>query len=174
MNPSQKITAANLEDGSLLEAAVTTFNNERTEPHLINILEILRDSYVWIPCNAVLSEEDQKYWDDIAQKLSDDPEADPTELIGKEFKTEGTTRMIPDILQNGEAYFFPVFSTVETMGEYGENFSKVQRHMLEAITLAKNNEKELAGIVLNAFTEPFVLDAKIWDIVENMKSRIEE
>ena len=82
--------------------------------------------------------------------------------------------MIPDILQNREAYFFPVFSTVEAMGEYGESFSKVQRHMLDAITLAKNNEKELAGIVLNAFTEPFVLDAKIWDIVENMKSRIEE
>lgn len=174
MNPNQKITAADLEDGSLLESAVTAFNNERTEPHLIDILEILRDSYVWIPCNAVLSEEDQKYWDDIAQKLTDDPDADPTELIGKEFKTEGATRMIPDILQNGEAYFFPVFSTVEAMGEYGENFSKVQRHMLEAITLAKNNEKELAGIVLNAFTEPFVLDAKIWDIVENMKSRIEE
>ncbi len=174
MNPSQKITAADLEDGSLLEAAVTAFNNERTEPHLIDILEILRDSYVWIPCNAVLSEEDQKYWDDIARKLTDDPDADPTELIGKEFKTEGATRMIPDILQNGEAYFFPVFSTVEAMGEYGDNFSKVQRHMLEAITLAKNNEKELAGIVLNAFTEPFVLDAKIWDIVEKMKSRIEE
>ena len=82
--------------------------------------------------------------------------------------------MIPDILQNGEDYFFPVFSTIEAMGEYGENFSKVQRHILEAIALAKNNEKELAGIVLNAFTEPFVLDAKIWDIVENMKSRIEE
>lgn len=174
MNPSQKITAEDLEDGSMLEAAVTTFNNERTEPHLIDILEILRDSYVWIPCTAVLSDEDQKYWDDIAEKLTSDPDADPTELIGKEFKTEGPTKMIPDILQNGEDYFFPVFSTIDAMGEYGENFSKVQRHMLEAIALAKNNDKELAGIVLNAFTEPFVLDAKIWDIVENMKSRIGE
>ena len=82
--------------------------------------------------------------------------------------------MIPDILQNGEAYFFPVFSTVEAMGEYGENFSKLQKHMLEVIPLARNNEKKPVGIVLNAFTEPFVLDAKIWDIVENMKSRLEE
>ena len=60
------------------------------------------------------------------------------------------------------------------MGEYGDNFSKVQRHMLEVIPLARNNEKDLSGIVLNAFTEPFVLDKEIWDIVENMKSRIEE
>lgn len=174
MNPSQKITAANLEDGSMLEEAVTAFNNERTEPHLIDILEILRDSYVWIPCNAVLSDEDQKYWNDIAQKVTDDLDADPAELIGKEFKTVGATRMIPDILQNGEQFFFPIFTTTEAMGEYGDNFSKVQRHMLEVIPLARNNEKDLAGIVLNAFTEPFVLDKEIWDIVENMKSRIEE
>lgn len=174
MNSSKKITAADLEDGSMLEEAVIAFNNERTEPHLIDILEILRDSYVWIPCNAVLSDEDQKYWNDIAQKLTDDPDADPTELIGKEFKTVGATRMIPDILQNGEQFFFPIFTTTEAMGELGDNFSKVQRHMLEVIPLARNNEKDLAGIVLNAFTEPFVLDKEIWDIVENMKSRIEE
>lgn len=174
MNPSQKITAADLEDGSMLEEAVTAFNNERTEPHLIDILEILRDSYVWIPCNAVLSDEDQKYWNDIAQKLTDDPDADPTDLIGKEFKTVGATRMIPDILQKGGQFLFPIFTTTEAMGEYGDNFSRVQRHMLEVIPLARNNEKDLAGIVLNAFTEPFVLDKEIWDIVENMKSRIEE
>lgn len=174
MNPDKKITEADLEDGSLLEAAVTAFNNERTEEHLINILEILRDSYVWIPCSVVMSEEDQKQFDAIAQKLKDDPDADPTELIGTEFKTEGVTRMIPDILQNGELYFFPVFTTIEAMGEYGHHFSKVQRHMLEAVSLAEHNERELAGIVLNAFTEPFVLDSGIFDILKQMKSRITE
>ena len=84
------------------------------------------------------------------------------------------TRFIPDILQNGGAFFFPIFSTTEAMGEYGEHFSKVQKHILEVIPLARNNEKQLEGIVLNAFTEPFVLDADIWDMVEKMKSRIIE
>ena len=46
--------------------------------------------------------------------------------------------------------------------------------MLEVIQLARNNEKKPIGIVLNAFTEPFVLDKEIWDMVENMKSRIVE
>ena len=174
MNPDKKITEADLEDDSLLEAAVTAFNNERTEEYLINILEILRDSYVWIPCSVVMSEKDQNRLDDIAQKLKDDPDADPTELIGTEFKTEGVTRMIPDILQNGELYFFPVFTTIEAMGEYGHHFSKVQRHMLEAVSLVEHNERELAGIVLNAFTEPFVLDAGIFDNLKNMKSRSTE
>ena len=45
--------------------------------------------------------------------------------------------------------------------------------ILEVIPLARNNDKDLAGIVLNAFSEPFVLDKEIWDIVENMKSRIQ-
>lgn len=39
--------------------------------------------------------------------------------------------------------------------------------------LSRNNEKELAGIVLNVFSEPFVLDKELWDIIENMKSRIQ-
>ena len=172
MNPSMEITEQDLEDGKMLEEAVTAFNKERSEGRLIDILEIMRDSYVWVPCNAVFSDEDQKRWDEIAEKLTNDPEMDPNDLIGKEFRTEGETRMIPDILQNGDRYFFPVFSTERAMGEYGENFSKVQSHMLEVINLARNNEKKLAGIVLNAFTEPFVLDSEIWDIVENMKSRI--
>ncbi len=41
------------------------------------------------------------------------------------------------------------------------------------IPMARNNEKNVAGIVLNAFTEPFVLDAEIFDMVENMKTRLE-
>ena len=39
--------------------------------------------------------------------------------------------------------------------------------------MARNNEKNVSGIVRNAFTEPFVLDAEIYDIVEKMKSRLE-
>ena len=46
MNPSAKITDADLEDGSMLEAAVHKFNEERNEPNFLDLLEILRDSYV--------------------------------------------------------------------------------------------------------------------------------
>ena len=94
-------------------------------------------------------------------------------MIGKTFSTKEAVRMIPDILQNGEQFFFPIFSSVEEMGEYGEHFSKVQKHILEVIPMARNNEKNVSGIVLNAFTEPFVLDAEIFDMVEIMKTRLE-
>ena len=170
MNPSQKLKPEDLEDGSMLEAAVSAFNAERTEPHWLDIMEILRDSFVWVPCTAVMSDADQKRMEEMVLKMKDNPEA----LIGQNFVAQDETRLVPDILQNGDNFFFPIFSTTEAMGEYGEHFSKVQKHMLEVIPLARNNEKKPVGIVLNAFTEQFVLDAEVWDIVEKMKSRIEE
>ena len=94
-------------------------------------------------------------------------------MIGKTFSTKEAVRMIPDILQNGEQFFFPIFSSVEEMGEYGEHFSKVQKHILEGIPMARNSEKNVAGIVLNAFSESFILDAELFDMIENMKSRLE-
>ena len=46
--------------------------------------------------------------------------------------------------------------------------------MLEVIPLARNNEKKPVGIVLNAFGDSYILlEDKIWDVVKNMKSRIQ-
>lgn len=170
MNPSAKITAEDLEDGSMLEAEVSQFNKERNEPNLISIMEILRDSYVWVPCNAIMSDADQTRIEALIKGAENNLDG----LMGEEFVAHDETRMVPDILQNGEAFFFPIFSTAEAMGDYGNDFSKIQKHMLDVIKLARNNEKEPVGIVLNAFSEPFVLDKEIWDLVEDMKSRIVE
>lgn len=169
MNPSAVITAEDLEDGSMLEETVTRFNENRNNDTFIDLLEILRDSFVWVPCTAVFSDEDQARLEKIIEEAGDNPEA----LVGLQFQAADQTRLIPDILENGDAYFFPIFSTAEAMGKYGEHFSKIQKHILEVIPLARNNEKEPIGIVLNAFSEPFILDKEIWDIVENMKSRLQ-
>lgn len=169
MTPSRKLKAEDLEDGSLLKEAVSIFNKERNKEHFIDILEFLRDSYVWIPCNAVMSEADMAEIEQAVKESGDDLSS----MIGKTFSTKEAVRMIPDILQNGEQFFFPVFSSVEEMEEYGEHFSKVQKHILEVISMARNSEKNVSGIVLNAFTEPFILDAEIFDMVENIKSRLE-
>ena len=168
MNPSQILKPEDLEDGSMLREAIAAFNADRTEQGLIQIMEILRDSLVWVPCNAVLSELDQKAFSDLIDKANGDLDS----LVGIELSNQENIRMIPDILQNGDQFFFPAFITAEDMGEYGQHFSKVQKHFLEVIALARNNEKNVAGIVINAFTEPWVLDREIFDLVENMKSRL--
>lgn len=50
----------------------------------------------------------------------------------------------------------------------------IQKHMMEVLPLAKNNDKKPSGIVLNAFSDPFVLEASIYDVFEKMKSRLPE
>ena len=137
MTPSQKLTAEDLEDGTLLKEAIIVFNQERTENHFLDILEYLRDSFVWIPCSA----------------------------------EKETLNRVPVISQN-DKLFFPVFSGVEEMSIYNERFSKVKKHMLDVISLVKNNEKNFTGIVINAFTEALILDAELFDVIEQMKSRL--
>lgn len=169
VDPGTGLTEADLADGKMLEEAAARFNAEGNEENFIEVLEILRDSYVWIPCSAILSSEDQAGIEARIAELGDDLDG----IIGETLVTHDPTALVPDILQNEEAFFFPVFSTAEAMGEYGNRFSKIQMHILEVIPLARNNEKDVAGIVLNAFSDPFVLDRDIWDILENMESRIQ-
>lgn len=172
MGPSMEISAEDLADGEMLREAIKRFNENRTQDNFIDVLEILRDSYVWIPCNAIPGENDQAE----LEKLIDSADGDLDSLIGKTFSNKENIRMVPDILQNGDNFFFPVFTRTGEMGEYGKRFSKLEKHFLEAIRLARGNDKkqELRGIVIDAFSEVFVLDKELWDLAESIKSRLEE
>ena len=67
--------------------------------------------------------------------------------------------------------FLNTNAAAEDMGEYGEHFSKVQKHFLECMVLARNNEKGVKGIVVNAFSEPFVLTVDLFDATARISSR---
>jgi hypothetical protein len=96
------------------------------------------------------------------------------DMIGQDFVANDSIRLVPDILMNGDDFYFPVFSDEESMGEYGKDFSKVARHILDVIPLARNNEKKVKGIVINAFSEPFILDDRLYDLIESLESRLIE
>lgn len=168
MNPSQKITAEDLKDGTMLESSIYNFNREKNQDHFLDILEILRDSYVWVPGVFIMSDTDESRMKDLIEQS----ETEPQSIVGNTFKTQDQCKFKPDILKYDEDLFFPVFSNPEAMGEYGNQMSKIQQHFLDVITLAANHEQNLSGIVINAFSEPFVLDKDLWDIVKNMKSRL--
>ena len=170
--PDDEITAELLEDGSYLKRAVEICRRNRTQLNLIKLARILRDSLVWVPCNAIFSDADNEAVNKVVMAAIENNDLDS--LIGHTFTNKDEVRMVPDILQNGEDYFFPVFSSEEEMGEYGEQFSKVQRHFLEAANLARNNEKHVKGIVINVFTEPFEIPVELFDIIAGMKSSLEE
>ena len=170
--PDEPVTPELLEDGSFLRRAIAICNRNRTELNLIKLARILRDSWVWIPCNAVMSDADYNAWNKVVLEALE--KGDPDSLIGQELISQDNIRLVPDILQNGEDFFFPVFTSEEEMGEYGERFSKIEKHFLEAANLAKNNEKNVKGIVINAFTEPIVIPGEMFDVISRMKSSLPE
>lgn len=159
-----------IEDGSFLKRATEICNRNRTQLNMIKLLRILRDSYVWVPCTAILSEADMDMFERAAKKA--EASGNLELLVGQEFSTQDNVRLVPDILQNGDEFFFPVFTTAEEMGEYGSGFSKVEKHFLEAIILAKNNDRDVAGIVINAFSEPFVIDKELFELIEGIESSV--
>lgn len=165
--PEDPITPELLEDGSYLKRAVEICNRNRTELNMIKLLRILKESFVWIPCQAIMSDAD----DEALMKIVKDAQekGDLESIVGTELSNQDQIRMIPDILQNGDSFFFPVFTTAEEMGEYGNQFSKIQRPFLEAVHLAENNEKKIAGIVINAFSEPFVIDKELLRLYDRQK-----
>ena len=156
-------------DGTPLNRCYAKFKEEQNEINLYRLLNLLRDSYVWVPCTAVMDEQDEAK----LQKMFEDAGGDTDKIIGETFTTSESVRLIPDILQNGNEFFFPIFSSAEEMGEYGEHFSKVQKHMLEAMALAQNNEKKVSGMVLDAFSGQFVINTDLIKLIWEMQSKVE-
>ena len=170
--PDDPITAELLEDGSFLKRAIGICNRNRTQLNLIKLARILRDSWVWVPCTAVMSDADQEQWTKLVMDAQQ--KGDLNSIVGQEITSQDNIRMVPDILQKGDKYFFPVFTTAEEMGEYGKNFSKIERHFLEAANMARNNEKNVTGIVINAFTEPFIIPKEMFEIIAGMDSSFDQ
>ena len=169
LDPVKAFTREELEDGSVLKEAISVLGKEPSQENYLEVIELLRDSFVWIPCTAVLSENDKKRVEDL---LGEKKEEDFQKLIGQTMTMKDQIRMIPDILRNGDKYFFPVFTSDKEMGEYGEHFSKIEKSFLEAMNLAQNNDKNVTGIVVNPFGEAFMLGREFFDLVRQMKSRV--
>ena len=166
--PDVPITEELLKDSSFLKNAVEICTRNRTQLNLIRLASILRDSFVWIPCNAILSDTDYDTFSRIVLDAADQGDLDS--LTGRTLTSRDPIRMVPDILQNGDDFFFPVFTSEEEMGKYGESFSKLERSFTEALILAANNEKNVKGIVINAFTTPFVIPIEMFKIISDMPS----
>ncbi len=84
---------------------------------------------------------------------------------------EGKLEMLPDLLDSNGELFFPVFSRAEEMGEYGNNFCKAERSFEEIAGYVEKDER-VSGIVLDAFSNYFVLSKEFIDIALSMPSRL--
>ena len=147
--PDVRITKELLEDGSFLKRAAGICARNCTKLNVFKLLKVLRDSMVWIPCNLDLGDETQK-----------------------NIPLEECLRVGAKILKNGDKFLFPVFSAADEMGKYGKDFTAVKCTFLYALSLAKKGKGEAAGIVINPFTEPFVVDREFFGVLEEMESSL--
>lgn len=170
MIPTIMLKREDFEDGIMLKDAIERFADDVNERNYLEVLQILRDSYVWVPCRSILSEKDEASIMQMLADCGDDPDA----MVGKTFVNHDNIRLVPDILESDGEFFFPAFSSAEEMGEYGSGFSKIARHMLDVIKMARANEKRPKGIVINAFGTGFILRAELFEMIEKMESRVQE
>ncbi len=155
---------------TIIKKAIGNFKGSRTTDNLLALMSILSDSMIWVPCNTLMGEEDQKQIEEMAGRVED-----KDSLVGSTFTSKEEIHLVPDILQRGEEYFFPVFSSREEMGEYGNGFSKVQASFQEAIALARNNSTyKITGIVVNAFSNAFTLGWDLLEIIEGQANQKKE
>lgn len=163
---SHELTKEDLADGSFLKDAVADFEEKKNDDTFAFVLAVLRSSVVCVPCDIMLSDE--------AKAILDKHRADESEMSPEEIEIFNKGMSIsPNILENSDKQFFPVFSSEEEMGDH-ENVEVVRMPFLHAINMALDGGDAIQGIVLNAFTGPFVVDRELFGTIAKMEPLFEE
>ena len=165
----QKLTSADLEDGTILKGAVSDFLKNKNDDTFGFVLAILRSSKVLVPCEVELSEESEA----ILSKLEKEGK-DLDSLTGETREQfDAGISLVPSLLENDGHTFFPVFSGKEEMNDHFKEGSVMNTPFLHAIELAASSE-EIKGIVLNAFTQGFIVDKELFEEVSKLAPIVEE
>lgn len=164
MNQPTNYLKNEFRDGENLRAAIIEYKKEQTTERLIGVFEILRHSKVWIPCRAIPGEAMQKQ----IEKMIIESGFDPESVKEKTFTSDDAVKLEPIILQGGDYFFFPVFSSREEMDGSEDRFSAVEQDFLDVISVARVNEYGIKGIVVDAFSEPMIIAAELFDLIEKI------
>lgn len=84
------------------------------------------------------------------------------------------TKQGPDLLYADYKYYFPVFSNISEMKKYGKNIFKTNMPFTDVLKKAEMYSEKIEGIVVNPFTESFLIPKSMFKVIENIVSRIEE
>ncbi len=158
-----------LSDGSLLKAAIEEFNHNKNEDSFGFALTVLRSGSVIVPCDVNLS--------DKASAIMDKLKSEGKDIDSLEGEDEETFRsgifFNPNILENDGHRFFPAFSSAEEMGDHLAEASKVNMPFLHAIDMALDGD-DVEGIVVNPYTDNFIVGKDIYDIIRKLTPLIDE
>ncbi len=155
----------------LFEKAVKMYLDEPNEKNFAKLFAFMNTDTLWVPMAAHFSGPDEAK----IMKMIEEADGDLDSLTGTEFTTDEEVHLKPDILENSGRFFFPIFTAEWVIvEEYARQFSIIPMSLKQVLeyTLAYN-EKELSGMVINAFTSPveFPMEVvrKMLEILVNMR-----
>ena len=126
-----------LEDGKVLQVMVNRFFEEQSELRMIQLLNCLTDCQVVIPCNARISEENQKIMENAN--------------VGDELQLADDLGFTPDNLITPDGHrFIPIFSNEEKDNpEYLKHFSALHMYISDLMPHYDNIKGEAEGFLLD-------------------------
>lgn len=163
-------TEENLANGEILEYMLGEFKKDPSKENLYKTLALIRSSKVWIPCKLSLSDRDQASINNRVDYVVKNMGA-----VGvPKFENRDGMKAIPEIIKNGADCFYPIFTSEKLMTKYDSGFVKVQRPVLDIIELAKKSKVDLRGLVLNPFSDMFIITKELYPSLASMESLIKE
>ena len=160
-----------LDDGSLLKQYIAEFLKDTdNDEALTTLLAVIRSSKVFVPCDVELSKEAEA----IMDKLKKDGK-DLDSLEGKDAETvQQGMNFIPGILENDTGKYFPTFSNDAEIGDKAEGMALVNMPFLHAMDMALDEGDDIKGIVINPYTDNFLVDRELFGTIRKMKPLVEE
>ncbi len=166
LTPPDTFLREDFRDGRLVRSAIARYHSDGSIKNLDEILRLLRDSTIWVPYMK----------NRVSAGHGSSTEDDPLGILGTKYRgDEGETAKEPDLLQNpdGSAYYFPVFTDREEIGAYNtQAYECIHMPFLQAIKLAEDASHSVTGILVNAFTEPFLAASEVLAMTAALPSRI--
>lgn len=156
-----EVNSKALENGNVLVSMKNAYRESGSKEKLLTLLSVLRDSVVIIPAVVAIQKQDEALFNNSK--------------AGDEITTSSDMHIKPDIVKTDDgSMYLPVFSQKEQIPEdYAKDFSTVRVSTLQAIDMA-HAFNELKGLVLDPFTEAFVLPFTLADIIPTIPSLLEE
>lgn len=160
----ETIVKRRADEADPLRRALADFEHDKTYEGINRVIEALRERDVWLPCNTVLSQEEQAKLEALLDEYGEDVEKLNEYIMSSGEKIE----LVPDILKHEDgSMFLPVFVSPEDMGSYGDRYSKVEKPFLEVLDMVEHHQEDLVGVVINPFTDSMIIAKDLFQAVRH-------
>ena len=169
LTPDCILRPGDLEDGQLLKEAINVFEDNPCERNLFELMQILRDSELWIPCHVLLDGEENE--EGIASFL--DAEY-PNMLVIDNELVDGhrEIEIYPDVLESDDDTYLAAFTSLDDVDDDCKKRYMIHKDILKILDVIEHFEIEVKGLVVNPQYEAWIFPKNLFNLLRMMKSRI--